>query len=246
MNRRTRTKIRRCQLCLPFLLLAFLAACSRQPKTITNEWPAPPPQAKLTVAAGDTLDVKFRFNPELNESQMVRPDGVISLPIIDDVEVAGLSPSEIDKKLTEAYKPELVQPVLTVIVRTVNKQRVYVGGEVNKPGAYPMNGKMTALEAVMEAGGFNYTSGAKAESVVVIRHVNGKRYARLVDLKSPLVSSVSDPFDLAGSDIVYVPRTTIAKVDLWVDQYINKLIPTVLQNSILFAAFNGGNNNNNN
>lgn len=246
MNRKIGLLWSYCRLAPMFLALVILASCSRNPMTITSSWPAVPPAPKLVVTPGDVLDVKFRFNPELNESQTVRPDGKISLQIVDEVEVAGLSPSEVDKKLSDLYKGELVQPVLTVVMRTIHGQRVFVGGEVNKPGVIALNGPETALEAVMEAGGFNYLGGAKPQCVVVIRHANGKRYARMVDLKSPLISAESEPFYLAAGDIVFVPRTTITKVDQWVDQYINKIIPDIARDALIYYALSNNNNNDNN
>ncbi len=113
------------------------------------------------------MDIKFFFNPELNETVIVRPDGNISLLLIDDVRSAGLTPSELDVLLTQAYARELRKPMITVIVKTFTGQRVYVGGEIGKPGLVELAPGMTALQAVFNAGGFLDT--AKPEAVLVIR-----------------------------------------------------------------------------
>jgi protein involved in polysaccharide export with SLBB domain len=225
---------------LVLLGAGLLAGCSRTSGTVTSAWPAVPPERGLVLGPGDVVEVKFRYNPELNESQTVRPDGRISLQVVDEVDVAGLTPKELDAKLTKLYEKDLVQPELTVFLRTSNQQRVYVGGEVTKPGVVAMPGKMTALEAVIEAGGFNNLT-AKSAQTIVIRHADGKRYARLVDLKSPLRLAASDAFYLAPGDVVFVPRTKISKVDQFVDQYINQIIPQVAKEVVLYYAIQGSN-----
>ncbi len=120
------------------------------------------------IQPGDEMDIKFFFNPELSEAVIVRPDGKISLPLVDDVQAAGLTPSELDALLTQAYARELRKPMITVIVKTFTGQRVYVGGEVGKPGVFELTAGMTALRAVFAAEGFLDT--AKPEAVIVIRN----------------------------------------------------------------------------
>lgn len=209
------------------LACVLLSGCARTSQTITDKWPAPPPEQRLILSPGDTVEVKFRFNPELNELQTIRPDGKISMQLLDEVEVAGLSPTDVDQKLTKLYESTLLKPELTVFVRNSTKMRVFVGGEVKKPGAYALAGHMSALEAVIEAGGFDFPT-ARASSTIVIRHADGKRYARLVNLREPWKIPVTDAFYLAPNDIVFVPRTTITKVDQFVDQYINQVIPNIV------------------
>jgi protein involved in polysaccharide export with SLBB domain len=92
------------------------------------------------------------------------------------------------------------------------------------PGIIDMPGRMTLLEAIMKAGGFNLQE-AEVQNVVVIRHRNRHRYGHSVNLKPTLKGDYTQPFYLEPKDIVYVPRTTIAKVDQWIDQHINKIIP---------------------
>ena len=132
------------------LAMGLIACATSQPVAI-------PAQAQTTAAqrpaayvihAGDQLDIKFFYNPELNESVTVRPDGKISLQLVDEIQAAGLQPSELDQRLTELYSHELKKPVLTVIVRSFTGQRVYVGGEVNRQGLITLQPGLTALQAV--------------------------------------------------------------------------------------------------
>jgi polysaccharide export outer membrane protein len=178
----------------------------------------------VTLGPDDVIDVKFLYWPELDETQTVRPDGKISLQLIDDVQVAGLTPKRLDDELTKLYEGQIKDPVITVIVRSLVNRRVYVAGAVKSPGLVPIRGSMTALEAVMSAGGANESS-ADLSSVVVIQQAGDKRYAALVDLKSALENPESYQYFLGPNDIVYVPRTRIVKLNEWVSQHINQVVP---------------------
>ena len=120
------------------LLLAMISCATSQPAVTPAEVQMksePQKPAPYVIHAGDQLDIKFFYNPELNESVVVRPDGKISLQLIDEIQAAGLQPAELDQKLTDLYSRELKKPVLTVIVRSFTGQRVYVGGEVMPGGS---------------------------------------------------------------------------------------------------------------
>lgn len=207
------------------LIYTLVVSCKILPSLQTMKLPAQSLEPPLvTLGPGDVIDVKFLYWPELNESQMVRPDGKISLQLVDDVQVTGLTPEKLDEHLTKIYEGKIKDPVITVIVRSLVNRRVYVAGEVKSPGLVPIRGSMTALEAVMSAGGFNESS-ADYSSVVVIQHAGDKRYAALVDLKSALENPESYQYYLGPNDIVYVPRTRIVKVNEWVSQHINQVVP---------------------
>jgi protein involved in polysaccharide export with SLBB domain len=179
---------------------------------------------KVTLAAGDIIEVKFFYNPELNDSQTIRPDGKITLQLVGDVIAQGKTPTVLRDELRKHYTPELRNPEVAVIVRSLFGRRVYVGGEVKNAGLIQMPGNMTALEAIMQAGGFDPRT-AKTSNVVIIRNKDGKIYGCALDLTETLRGNESQPFYLEPQDIVYVPRTTIAKVNQWIDQYITKMIP---------------------
>ncbi len=173
------------------------------------------------IQPGDEMDIKFFFNPEIDQTVIVRPDGQISLPLVDDVRAAGLAPSELDALLSQAYARELRKPMITVIVKTFTGQRVYVGGEVGKPGVVQLATHMTALQAVINAGGFLNT--AKPEATLVIRHGGA------VDAPIPIRLDLEESIDgettlgdipLQPFDVVYVPKSAIANVNLFVKQYI--------------------------
>ena len=186
---------------------------------------APPPDQEYKIQVGDQLDIKFFYNAELNEQVIVRPDGRISLQLVQEIVATGLTPSELMKVLVEKYSAELKKPEVTVIVRSFGAQKIYVDGEVNKPGMVPILGLMTALQAISQAGGMKET--AQVSEVLIIRRGAGNRpMAFPVNLDKALDGTdMSQDIALAPFDIVYVPRSTIANVNVWVDQYIRKNIP---------------------
>ena len=213
--------------CSVFILLLWscLAACSTtvEPARTAKEMagdPVPP----LLLKAGDVIDVKFFFVPELDESQIVRPDGFVTLQLIGDVNVQGMRPADLQEELFNKYKAHLKKPNITVMVRRVNDGRVWVGGEVKRPGPVQMNGRMTVLEAVMDVGG-GIRPTADLEKVLIVRQREDRNYGCLVNLKDVLEGKETEPFILQPRDVVYVPPTKITKVDDWIDQYINKVVP---------------------
>lgn len=217
---------------LPLLLL--LGSCASAPVNPNEEALPLLGMSKIQdipeyrIYPGDQLDIKFFYNPELNESVVVRPDGKISLQLIDDIQAAGLTPAQLDSELTRLYAQELRKPLVTVIVRSFTGQRVYVGGEVGTPGltlgVVPLVPGMTALQAVINAGGFRDT--ARPGAVILIRKGPDNRPVPIrVDL-DPSIDGDSAEGDirLEPSDIVYVPKTWIAKADQFVNQYVERLL----------------------
>jgi polysaccharide export outer membrane protein len=178
----------------------------------------------VALAAGDVIEVRFFYTPELNVTQAVRPDGRIALQLIGDVEARGKTPAQLRQELLTLYEPQLKSPDVAVIVQSFYHRRVYVGGEVLKPGVVPMPGSMTALDAIMEAGGFRLPQ-AEFRNVIVIRYQDDHRYGYCLDLKAALRGGEIRPFYLEAQDIVYVPQTRITDIGQWVDQYINNLLP---------------------
>jgi polysaccharide biosynthesis/export protein len=178
----------------------------------------------VTLAPGDEIDIKFFYAPELNETQFVRPDGVVTLQLIGDVAVQGKTPAELREELRKLFVPHLRNPEVAVIVRSLIDRRVYVGGEVRSPGMIEMPGSLTTLGAIMHAGGFDLAT-AEVSNVIVIRHKNGKRYGCALNFDTALEGEIGNPFYLEPYDIVYVPETTIASVVRWIDSHINSVIP---------------------
>lgn len=227
MNSRNLSAMLRIFLTIAAMAPALLAGCAAHlpPAPTAMAADAARPVQEYRIQPGDQLDVKFYFSPELNEQVTVRPDGRISLQLVRDVEVAGSTPNEVTERLTELFKKSLLQPEIAVIVRTFAAYRVFVDGEVNKAGVIPLAGNMTISQAISEAGGMRET--ASPSSVVLVRRVpSGKPIVAAVDVTR--IFDGTDPaqdVQLQPSDIVFVPRSTIANLNLFVDQYLRKLIP---------------------
>jgi protein involved in polysaccharide export with SLBB domain len=181
-------------------------------------------QSEYRLNPGDILDVKFFYNPELNETIMVRPDGRISLQLANEVMAAGLTPEELRKALSTKYAKEINKPEVSVIVRSFSMQRVYVDGEVFRPGMLPLAGPVTVHQAISAAGGFRET--ARRTDVIIIRQVQGRPVPLRVNMEEVLNNQ--DPSQdvlLAPFDIVYVPRSNVAEVNKWIDLYIRRNVP---------------------
>lgn len=210
------------------LMVAFLAGCG---SVVQN--PAPIPVAtrvadlSYMIEPGDELDVRFFYNPELNEQVTVRPDGAISLPLVGQIRAAGRSVDDLEAGLRQRYAGELRQANITVIVRGFAGQRVYVDGEVGQPQMVNILGNLTAMQAIASAGGL--TADSKLEEVLVIRRGPGETPQPVVipvNLQRVLEGTdTRQDIALQPYDIVYVPRTPVAQVNQWVDQYIRRNIP---------------------
>jgi protein involved in polysaccharide export with SLBB domain len=177
----------------------------------------PPSDYRLRV--GDELSIKFYYQKDLNEEQVIRPDGKISLQLIEDVQAAGLTPGELSRSISEQYRKFTKQFQATVIVRRTVQDRIFVGGEVRQPGLFPHLEKTTALQALFQSGGFLETG--EISTVMLIRQgEDGKPMTYCIDLQDP-----ANDFALLPFDTLYVPRSAIASADLFVHQYIDRLIP---------------------
>ncbi len=191
-----------------------------------------PPPPEYRIGFGDVLDVKFFYDPELNETLLVRSDGRVTLPRLGDLVVVGMTPSQLDSIVTIRYSEILKNPDITIQVRKSAEEVVYVLGEVNKPGVYTTIGRMSILQAIAAAGGFSHS--AKTSSIVVF-HSNGmeKPTAQRVNLSKVLGrENLDENILLSGYDIVYVPKTFIGKLDLFVDQFFTKVFPPLFETYI--------------
>jgi polysaccharide export outer membrane protein len=125
------------------------------------------------IGAQDVLNISVWKDEELSRTVPVRPDGKISMPLLNDVQAAGLTPIELKTQITDGLKKFMTDPIVTVIVTEMNSQRVYITGEVTKAGAYPLLPQMTILQALSSAGGF--TQFANLKRIYMFRTVNGKQ-----------------------------------------------------------------------
>jgi polysaccharide export outer membrane protein len=166
---------------------------------------APPTQAGPTyvIGADDTLFISVWKEPDLTETLPVRADGMISLPLLNDVRAAGLTPMELSADITQKLKKYVDDPRVTVVVTQMNSQRVYVTGEVLHPGAMTLTPQMTVLQALASAG---FTQFANTKAIYVLRNDNGAEKKYPVNYKKLVKGEATDRnIALRPGDTIVVP-----------------------------------------
>jgi polysaccharide export outer membrane protein len=165
---------------------------------------APAADPNYVIGGQDVLDISVWKEPEVSRVVPVRPDGKISLPLLNDVQAAGLTPAVLAAQITDSLKKYVTNPQVTVIVTTINSQRVYLLGEVTRAGAFPMIPGMTVLQAISSGGGF--TQYARTKGIYVLRNENGKQvkypfnYKEVINGKKP-----EQDIPLKAGDTIVVP-----------------------------------------
>jgi polysaccharide biosynthesis/export protein len=192
------------------LLLAVLAVvlgvgCASSPEPQPYPDHLRPAVSNL-LQEGDVLQIVFPGATDLNTIQKVPLDGVLQLPFAGPIPAAGKTTQELQDLILERYGTQLQLQEVTVTIQATSAT-IYVSGAVLRPGRIPIERPLTALEAVMEAGGLN-PNRARPSRVVVIRHEDGQQVTYRVDLGRALSGKRSSPFYLRPFDIVHVPAKT--------------------------------------
>jgi polysaccharide export outer membrane protein len=128
--------------------------------------------ADYSIGPDDMLRIAVWKEPDMNATLPVRPDGKISLPLLDDVQAAGLTPLQLKDSITEKLKKYIADPHVTVVVTAMNSQRIFVTGEVTHTGAIPLLPNMTILQALASAG---FTQFANLKGIYLLRMENGRQ-----------------------------------------------------------------------
>jgi polysaccharide export outer membrane protein len=203
---------------LPVALVALAAGCQTQKGSdATKEGKEAVTEAEhmsapagstnngtMVLHEGDTLSVTFAGAPDLNTVAVIRRDGRITLKSLGEFKAAGLTPPEMEKELIKLYGPQLQTKEVTVAVQS-SAFPVYVTGAVLRPGKILSDRPITALEAIMEAGGFDYGK-ANLKSIRVLRTQDGRTEHYTLNLKRVLNGQEQEQFALKPSDIIYVPE----------------------------------------
>jgi polysaccharide export outer membrane protein len=169
------------------------------------------------IYPGDQLDISVLSAPELNRSVTVQPDGRITLPLVQPIMVADRSAPQAEQAISSAYASQLIRPDVSVAVKQATSLKIFVGGEVDKPGVYDMPGDINALQAVIMAGGMR--TSAKSRQVVILRRGPGDQpMMRVVDLRAVAQRGSADAVPLRRFDVVFVPRSGISELGVFVSQ----------------------------
>jgi polysaccharide export outer membrane protein len=148
-------------------------ASSAAAPTVAVTGITPPPD--YVIGPSDQLSIVFWREKDLSADVLVRPDGKISLPLLNDVQAGGLTPDQLREKVTEAALRFVEDPNATVVVREINSRKVFITGEVAKPGEYALTGPTTVLQLIATAGGVN--EYADKEKIVILRTEDGRETA---------------------------------------------------------------------
>jgi polysaccharide export outer membrane protein len=166
--------------------------------------PAARPPALYEIGPMDVLDISVWKEPDVSRSVTVRPDGKISLPLLNDIQAAGFTPMDLAVTIRQKLRTFLTDPQVTVTVTTVNSQRVYVIGEVNRPGTVTLLPGMTVLQALASAGGLSQFANQK--KIYVLRTgPEGKEVRHPFNYKEAIRGSLGQDIALRPGDTIVVP-----------------------------------------
>src|SRR5436305_4552878 len=170
-------------------------------------------EQRYRLQPGDVLEVQFRYSPEFNQTVTVQPDGYITMEIAGDLKVAGSTVEQTKQAILRQASTRLQDPVATVVLKEFQRPYFVVAGEVGTPGKIEMRERVTAIQAIMLAGGMKET--AKSSQVVVFRKINSDMAeVKLLNLKSiRRTSDLENDLTLQAGDMVFVPRDRISKIE---------------------------------
>jgi polysaccharide export outer membrane protein len=186
------------------------AYAQNPPVQKTDPTPKPAAVTPLVVDADykigpqDVLRIDVWKEPDISRTIPVRPDGKVSLPLLNDVQAAGLTAMQLAGSLRESLSKYLTSPQVTVTVTEINSRRVYITGEVTRAGALPLLPNMTVLQALSSAGGF--TQFAKLKNIYVLRTENGKQVKYPFNYKEVVKGNLAEQnILLQPGDVIVVP-----------------------------------------
>ena len=162
------------------------------------------PPADYVIGVADDLEIVYWQDKNMSGAVTVRPDGNISLPLVNDIQAAGLTPDELRQQVATAASKFVEDPTVSVVVKAINSRKVYVMGQVGKPGPYPLMDSTTVLQMLATAGGLS--EYAKAEKITVVRRENGKETPHKFNYKNVSEGkSLQQNIELKPGDTIIVP-----------------------------------------
>ena len=156
------------------------------------------------IGPDDVLAIVFWRDKDMSTETTVRPDGKITLPLINEVQAAGLTPEQLRDALQQAATKYLEDPNVSVVVKAINSRKVFITGSVSKPGAYSLSGSTTVVQLIAMAGGV--LEFADSKNITIIRNENGKPTAYRFNYKDVLKhKNLKQNIELKPGDTVVVP-----------------------------------------
>jgi len=162
------------------------------------------PPADYIIGPEDVLAVLFWREKEMSSDVVVRPDGMISLPLLNDVHASGLTPDQLRLHLTEAAAKFVTDPTVSIVVKAINSRKVYITGMVGKPGPYPLTGPTTVMQMLATAGGVHEFADTK--NITILRTENGRQIALRFNYKDvSRRKNLEQNIELKPGDTIIVP-----------------------------------------
>ena len=209
---------------LTLLALATIAG-AQSPGTFAER------NARYRLQSNDVIEIQYRYTPEYNQTVSVQPDGFVTLQLIGDVKLEGLTLDQARKAIFERASTRLREPELFILLKDYEKPHYVVGGEVAHPGRFDLRGRITAVEAIAMAGGFK-TLSAKHSEVILFRRIDSENaQTRILNLKEIMYSpKLEEDVTLHPGDMLLVPQNKISKIERfvkWVNvgMYWNPITP---------------------
>jgi polysaccharide biosynthesis/export protein len=187
---------------IAFALTSLPALVAAQSSNQAKDPPTSQASQTYVIGPDDTLYISVWKEPDLTETLPVRADGKISMPLLNDVQAAGLTPMQLGAALTDKLKKYVSDPHVTIVVTQMNSQRVYVTGEVLHPGAMNLTPNMTVLQALSSAG---FTQFANTKGIYVLRNQNGSETKLAVNYKRLIKGEGGQNIALKPGDTIVVP-----------------------------------------
>ncbi len=171
---------------------------------------------RYRLQPSDVIEIHYRYTPEFDQTATIQPDGFVSLQIVGDLKLQGLTLDQVKAAILDNASKRLKDPEINVVLKEFEKPYFVVGGEVGTPGRFEMRGTVTAIQAIAMAGGFKNTS--KHSQVILFRKVSPDlARTQILNLKAVMNGSASEPnIDLRPGDTLIVPQNRISKIERFV------------------------------
>lgn len=199
------------RICDSFLFFIFISTALAQSGSFAERDP------RYRLQPTDVIEIHYRYTPEFDQTVMVEPDGFVTLQIVGDLKLQGLTVDQLKAAILEKASLRLRDPEITLVLKDFEKPYFVVGGEVANPGKFEMRGQVTALQAIAIAGGFK-TASAKHSQVLLFRRVgHDLAETQILDLKAAMSTSAKEPLaDLRPGDMLIVPQNRVSKIERFV------------------------------
>ncbi len=159
--------------------------------------------ATYVIGPSDVMSITVWKEPSLSSTLPVRPDGMISMSLLNDVQAAGFTPMKLAESITSKLKKFIQDPQVSIVITEVNSKRVYLLGEVGKPGPVPLISGMTVLQVISSAGGLSQFANSK--KIYVLRNDGGAQRKIAFNYKQALKGAISQNISLQAGDTIVVP-----------------------------------------